>query len=55
MIKKIKFTIGIVLLSICTQAQVLYHETFDNFTLGDVATDIFGQTSGQGGIPWLEH
>ena len=49
MIKKIQFIISIALLSIGTQAQVLYHETFDNFTLGDIATDIFGQTSGQGG------
>ena len=50
MIKKIQFIISIALLSLGTQAQILYHETFDNFTLGDVATDRYGQTPGQGGV-----
>src|SRR5690606_38454798 len=36
--KNILFTIGLALLSIGTQAQVLYNETFDNFTLGDLSS-----------------
>lgn len=32
-----------------TSAQVLYNENFDNLTIGNVSTDILGQSSGQGG------
>jgi len=31
------------------KAQVLYTETFDNFTLGNLGTDVTGTTPGQGG------
>ena len=37
------------LISTLSNAQVVYSENFDNFTLGDVAADYFGQTPGQGG------
>jgi len=47
--KKILFTITLFVYSCCISAQVLYNENFDNYTLGDVATDVSGQTPGQGG------
>lgn len=49
MIKKIKFTIGIALLSIGTQAQVLFSENFDNLAVGEVSNDPTGTTPGKGG------
>src|SRR5690606_24183963 len=49
MIKKIKFTIGIALLSIGTQAQVLFSENFDNLAVGEVSNDPTGTIPGKGG------
>ena len=46
--RKLLIAAGFLLTQLCS-AQVLFTETFDNFTLGDIATDIFGQTPGQGG------
>ena len=46
MIKKIQFVISIALLSICTQAQVLFTENFENYTLGNLGTDPTGIISG---------
>ncbi|UUV22284.1 T9SS type A sorting domain-containing protein [Paenimyroides aestuarii] len=47
--KKILFTIILFVYSCYIDAQVLYNENFDNYTLGNVATDFSGQTPGQGG------
>ena len=47
--KKILFTIILFVYSCCINAQVLYNENFDTYTLGDVASDVSGQTPGQGG------
>ncbi|WCM41154.1 T9SS type A sorting domain-containing protein [Flavobacterium sp. CBA20B-1] len=47
--KKILFTIILFVYSCYIAAQVLYTENFDNYTLGNVATDFSGQTPGQGG------
>lgn len=48
--KKTTFLVIIALLLFNTvNAQVLYDEDFDNFQLGNLSTDLTGQTSGQGG------
>lgn len=47
--KRILFTATLFVYNCCINAQVLYNENFDNYTLGDVATDFYGQTPGQGG------
>lgn len=48
--KKITFLVIIsFLLNYLTSAQVLYTENFDNLTVGDVSTDILGQSAWQGG------
>jgi len=49
--KQVLLSIVIFVSVIKTQAQVLYTETFDTFTLGNLGTDVTGVVPGQGG--WL--
>src|SRR5690606_37533735 len=46
--RKLLIAAGFLLTQLCS-AQVLFTENFENYTLGDVATDRYGQTPGQGG------
>ena len=47
--KQVLLSIVILLAVIKTQGQVLYTETFDTFTLGNLGTDPTGVVPGQGG------
>ena len=47
--KQLLLSIVILLAVIKTQAQVLYNETFDTYTLGNLGTDPTGVVPGQGG------
>lgn len=47
--KNILFTTTLFIYSCFINAQVLYNDNFENYTLGDVAADVYGQTPGQGG------
>ena len=49
--KKYLLVLITVLSFICMNSQVLYNETFDNLTVGNLGTDPTGVTPGQGG--WL--
>lgn len=47
--KQLLLSIVILFAVIKTQGQVLYNETFDSYTLGNLGTDVTGTTAGQGG------
>ena len=48
--KQVLLSIVILLAVIKTQAQVLYTETFDTYTLGNLGTDVTATTSYLGGF-----